>query len=87
MSEEQENNKNNSSEKKQQNKSEKDRNGVIGGLVFGLILAFLAYQIYSFIPFPFIHAYHLPTLHTYPSITEKVRRIGKYHIELETELL
>ena len=41
----------------------------------------------SFIPFPFIHAYHLPTLHTYPSITEKVRRIGKYHIELETELL
>lgn len=46
MSEEQENNKNNSSEKKQQNKSEKDRNGVIGGLVFGLILAFLAYQIY-----------------------------------------
>lgn len=35
-----------SSEKKQQNKSEKDRNGVIGGLVFGLILAFLAYQIY-----------------------------------------
>ena len=37
--------------------------------------------------YPFIHAYHLPTLHTYPSITEKVRRIGKYHIELETELL
>ena len=46
MGEEQENNKNNNSEKKEQKKSEKDRNGVIGGLVFGLILAFLGYQIY-----------------------------------------
>lgn len=46
MSEEQESNKNNNSEKKEQKKSEKDRNGVIGGLVFGLILSFLAYQIY-----------------------------------------
>lgn len=46
MSEEQESNKNNNSEKKEQKKSEKDRNGVIGGLVFGLIFSFLAYQIY-----------------------------------------
>ena len=43
MSEEQENN---NSERKEQKKSEKDRNGVIGGLVFGLTLAFIAYQIY-----------------------------------------
>lgn len=53
MSEEQENNnserkeqEDNNSERKEQKKSEKDRNGVIGGFVFGLILAFVAYQIY-----------------------------------------
>ncbi len=46
MSEEQESDKNNNSEEKEQKKSEKDRNGVIGGLVFGLILSFIAYQIY-----------------------------------------
>lgn len=32
---------------KVQKKSEKDRNGIIGGLVFGLILLFLTYQIYD----------------------------------------
>lgn len=31
---------------KEQKKSEKDRNGIIGGLVCGILLAFLAYQIY-----------------------------------------
>ena len=36
-----------------QKKSEKDRNGVIGGLVFGIFFAFLAYQIY-------IRAFELP---------------------------
>lgn len=30
-----------------QSKSEKDRNGIIGGIVFGVILVFLAYQIYD----------------------------------------
>lgn len=34
-------------EQKVQKKSEKDRNGIIGGLVFGCILVFLAYQIYD----------------------------------------
>jgi len=34
-------------EKKVQKKSEKDRNGILGGLVFGIILVFLAYQIYE----------------------------------------
>ena len=37
----------NKSEQKVQKKSEKDRNGIIGGLVFGILLAFLAYQIYE----------------------------------------
>ena len=37
----------NKSEQKIQKKSEKDRNGIIGGLVFGILLAFLAYQIYE----------------------------------------
>lgn len=34
-------------EQKVQKKSEKDRNGIISGLVFGCILVFLAYQIYD----------------------------------------
>lgn len=33
-------------ENKMQRKSEKDRNGIIGSLVFGSFFAFLAYQIY-----------------------------------------
>ena len=37
----------NKNEQKIQKKSEKDRNGIIGGLVFGILLAFLAYQIYE----------------------------------------
>ncbi len=37
----------NKAEQKVQKKSEKDRNGIIGGLVFGILLAFLAYQIYD----------------------------------------
>lgn len=37
----------NKSEQKVQKRSEKDRNGIIGGLVFGILLAFLAYQIYE----------------------------------------
>ena len=37
----------NKSEQKVQKKSEKDRNGIIGGLVFGILLAFLTYQIYE----------------------------------------
>lgn len=43
MVEEQEKNKNNKTEQK---KSQKDRNGVIGGFVFGIILVFLAYRVY-----------------------------------------
>lgn len=34
-------------EQKVQKKSEKDKNGVIGGLVFGALLAWLAYEIYE----------------------------------------
>ena len=34
-------------EQKVQKKSEKDKNGIIGGLVFGILLAFLDYQIYE----------------------------------------
>ena len=34
-------------EQKVQKKSERDRNGIIGGLVLGILLAFLAYQIYE----------------------------------------
>lgn len=44
MSEEQ--NKNGKVERKVQKKSEKDKNGIIGGLVIGVISLFLAYQIY-----------------------------------------
>ena len=34
-------------EPKVQKKSEKDRNGIIGGFVFCILLVFLAYQIYD----------------------------------------
>lgn len=37
----------NKTEKKEQKKSEKDRNGIIGGLVFGAIAVFATYQIYD----------------------------------------
>lgn len=37
----------NKTEKKEQKKSEKDRNGIIGGLVFGAIAVFVTYQIYD----------------------------------------
>ena len=37
----------NNIEQRVQKKSEKDRNSVIGGLVFGIILVFFAYQIYE----------------------------------------
>ena len=37
----------NVNEQKVQKKSEKDKNGVIGGVVFGIILLFLTYQIYD----------------------------------------
>lgn len=37
----------NKAEQKVQKKSEKDRNGIIGGLVFGILLVFLAFQIYD----------------------------------------
>lgn len=46
MREEQETGNNNKTEQKVQKNSQKDRNGVIGGLVFGVLLAFIAYQIY-----------------------------------------
>ena len=36
---------NDKSDQKIQKKSEKDRNGIIGGLVFGMILLFATYQI------------------------------------------
>lgn len=45
--EEQEKNDNNKTEKKIQKKSQKDMNGLIGSLVFGLLLAFVTYQIYN----------------------------------------
>jgi hypothetical protein len=47
MDERQENSGNNANVQKVQRKSEKDRNGIIGGLVFGLIFMFLTYQIYE----------------------------------------
>lgn len=47
MGEEQVNSNINRADQKVQKKSEKDRNGIIGGLVFGVILVFLAYQIYD----------------------------------------
>ena len=37
----------NKAEQKVQRKSEKDRNGIIGGFVFGILFVFLAYQIYD----------------------------------------
>lgn len=37
----------NKAEQKVQKKSEKDRNGIIGGLVFGILFVFCAYQIYG----------------------------------------
>ena len=37
----------NKAEQKVQKKSDKDRNGIIGGLVFGILLIFLVYQIYN----------------------------------------
>ena len=40
----------------------------------------------TFIPFTFVHTHNFSTLYTYPTITQKIRRVGKYHIELETEL-
>jgi uncharacterized protein YacL len=53
MEEKQTNSDVNKAKQKVQKKSEKDRNGMIGGLVFGLILVFLAYQIYDkFFKFP-----------------------------------
>lgn len=51
--EKQEKNDSNETEKNNQKKSQKDMNGVIGGLVFGFLLAFVAYQIYNkLIEFP-----------------------------------
>jgi len=45
--EEQEKRDNENVEPKIQRTSQKNRNGVIGGVIFGILLAFLAYQIYS----------------------------------------
>lgn len=51
--EKQEKNDSNETEKNNQKKSQKDMNGVIGGLVFDFLLAFVAYQIYNkLIEFP-----------------------------------
>lgn len=51
--EEQEKNDCNGAEKKILKKSKDDMNGVIGGLVLGLLFAFISYQIYiHFIQFP-----------------------------------
>lgn len=47
MGEEQEKGNNKEAEQKVQKNSQRDRNGVIGGLVFGILLVFLAYQIYD----------------------------------------
>lgn len=47
MGEEQEKDDNKKVEQKIQKNSQRDRNGVIGGLVFGILLVFLAYQIYE----------------------------------------
>ena len=43
-------------------------------------------QSLSFSRHSFIHAYDFPALHAYPAIAQEIRRVGKYHIELETEL-
>ncbi len=53
MEQEQINGSINKTEQKEQKKSEKDRNGIIGGLVFGAIAVFATYQIYDkFFEFP-----------------------------------
>ena len=41
----------------------------------------------ALIPLSLVHADHLAALHTYTSIAKEVGRVGKYHVELETELL
>ena len=41
----------------------------------------------ALVPFALVHTDHLTALHTYTSIAKEVRRVGKYHVELETELL
>ena len=51
MVEKQENNNSKKAEKKEQKKSQKDMNGVIGSVVFGLLFAIAAYQIYRFFIF------------------------------------
>lgn len=48
MVEKQENNNSKKAEKKEQKKSQKDMNGVIGSVVFGLLFAIAAYQIYRY---------------------------------------
>ena len=53
MMDEQQKNDNSEIEQKGQLKSQKDRNGIIGGLVVGIILVFVDYQIYiNFYEFP-----------------------------------
>lgn len=47
MEKEQEKSNNKKTEQKLQRNSQRDRNGVIGDLVFGSLLVFLAYQTYE----------------------------------------
>ena len=39
-----------------------------------------------FVPLPLIHAHDFPTLHAYSPIAQEIRRVSKYHVELEIEL-
>ena len=68
----------NVNEQKVQKKSEKDKNGVIGGVVFGIILLFLTYQIYDLLfefPIGQIGVYILGFL-TFICFAYKVYKIG-----------
>ena len=40
----------------------------------------------TFIPIAFINAYHLTALHADATTRQKIRRVSKYHVELEIEL-
>ena len=40
----------------------------------------------ALVPFPLVHAHHLPALHADSPIAQEIRRISKYHVKLEIKL-
>lgn len=40
----------------------------------------------TLIPIAFIHTHHLAAVHRYSTVGQKIRRVGKYHVELEVKL-